>query len=153
MTFTRRAVRNGTVVSGIALAAAAALGTPATAGTQATWPNDTFRICTTQGCGGQAIGGVVWGNRTATVQGSIADYLGSGTTVYFEAYAGATKIDSDTRTAPPHDDVPYNFSIGNPDLVGGFDRLKVTVCESGKTYCSTPVNADRDDDAEYLVWP
>ncbi|MEU0789715.1 hypothetical protein ABZ342_06585 [Amycolatopsis sp. NPDC005961] len=149
MTRTSRTVRNGVAVSGIALALAAVLVTPASA--SSAWPNDTFRLCTTQGCGGQAIGGVIWGNRTSTVQGTVADYLARGTTVYFEAYAGATKIDSATRTASAHDDVPFNFSIGDPDRVGGFDRLKITVCESGKTYCTVPVNADRDDDPEYFV--
>ncbi|GLY41587.1 hypothetical protein Amsp01_076100 [Amycolatopsis sp. NBRC 101858] len=151
MTCTNRAARGAAVLSGIALALAATLVVPAAASADSAWPNDTFRLCTAQGCGGQAIGGVVWGNRTSTVQGTVADFLARGTTVYFEAYAGATKIDSETRTASAHDDVPYHFSIGDPDRVGGFDRLKITVCESGKTYCTVPVNADRDDEPEYFV--
>jgi hypothetical protein len=149
MTRTRRVVRTVAAAAGITFAAATALAVPASAGTLA-WPNDTYDLCTTA-CGAEAIGGVTWGNRSATVQGTIHDIAGSGSTVFFEAYAGSTKITSTTRTAAPGAVRSYNFSIGDPDLVGGFDRLKITVCESDHTWCTVPVNADRDGVAEHLV--
>jgi hypothetical protein len=157
MTFTRRAVRNGLAAAGIGLIMAMALVTPAaasansaTAGVQSAWPNDTFRVCTVPSCYGIAVGGIVWGNRTAQVQGEVRHGSGYGVTVYFEAYAGNVKIDSDTRTAVAFNTVPYNFPIGDTDLVGGFDRLKIQVCHYGPSDCSVPVNADRDGVAEEL---
>lgn len=159
----RRAARNRITVAGIALVAAMSAAAPAAAAThgttgdstqtaaQAGWPNDTFDLCPQYCNWGETIGGVIWGNRTSTVQGEVWGSANLGVTVFFEAYAGTTKIDSDTRTAGPGVDIPYNFGIGNPDLVGGFDRLKITICVVGTTTCSTPVNADRDGIAEYLT--
>ncbi|MFE7709335.1 hypothetical protein ACFU6I_26855 [Streptomyces sp. NPDC057486] len=75
---------------------------------------------------------------------------GSSTTVYFEAYAGTTKIASTTRTASTHNRVSYSFPIGDPDLVGGFDRLKIQICLRSTFACSNPVDAHRDYYAEQL---
>jgi hypothetical protein len=51
----------------------------------------------------------------------------------------AAAIDSTTRPATAfRTNVPYNFSIGDPDLVGGFDRLKIQVCLTGGFACSHP---------------
>jgi hypothetical protein len=117
------------------------------------WPNDTYDV-TEIAEQGIAIGGIIWGNRTSTIQGYVQDYGGSfSTTVYFTAYAGATKIDGDTRTAGAGAKVSYNFGIGNPDLVGGFDRLKIQVCQShASETCSDPVMLHRDGVGEFGFW-
>ncbi|WP_370969486.1 hypothetical protein [Amycolatopsis sp. cg9] len=146
MTSTRLALRTGAVAAGIVITVAA---TPAAA---AGWPNDSFDLCPTTCAIGGTIGGVAWGNRTAEVQGSMTDIEGSGTTVFFEAYSGSVKIDSTTRTTPADKTEPFHFTIGDPDRVGGFDRLKIQVCQGRSTpaWCSRPVNADRDGVAEAL---
>jgi hypothetical protein len=148
----RNAVHFGAAVTGLALVAVAAVGTPAAASTgraQLSWPNDTFHACS-DACEGSGSGGVVWSARGARVQGSLMDFTGTGSIFYFEAYAGAVKIDSETRTASPGENLPFNFPIGDPDLVGGFDRLKIQVCLPGPSKCGPPLHAHRDGVAEDL---
>lgn len=85
-------------------------------------------------------GGITWFNRTAGVQGQVVDTADPGsTTAIFEAFAGATKIDTETRTIN-NDERPFNFTIGDTDLVGGINRIKVTVCinVAGGPFCGTP---------------
>ena len=150
--------RTSKLGAGLAAVAAAAgvvlSAAPAAASTQATWPNDTFNICDYRGgtiCDGRTIGGIIWGSRTSTLQGEVRDYTGYGTTVYFDAFAGSTKVDSDHRNSGPYGAVSYNFTIGNPDLVGGFDRLRIQVCRTGTTQCSLQINVHRDGTAENVV--
>ncbi|SMD23002.1 hypothetical protein [Kibdelosporangium aridum] len=71
------------------------------------------------------------------------------TTVSFGAYAGSTKVDGHSRRAL-YEQVDFNFSIGDPDLPGGADRIKIQICTEGKG-CSEPVHAHRDSRAERLV--
>ncbi|MFJ8113166.1 hypothetical protein [Streptomyces sp. NPDC096132] len=78
-------------------------------------------------------GTITWYNRTAGMQGYVQDFLyGHSTTAVFEAFAGSVKIDSETRTANNESDLGYfrhfDFTIGDTDLVGGIDRVKITVC-------------------------
>ncbi|NNN36654.1 hypothetical protein HLK59_41145 [Streptomyces sp. S3(2020)] len=79
-------------------------------------------------------GSITWYNRTANVQGTVVDTANNigHVTAYFEAYAGSTKIESVTRTANAESDLgsprDFNFTIGDTDLVGGIDRIKVTLC-------------------------
>jgi hypothetical protein len=96
-----------------------------------------------------ARGSITWYNRTANIQGKVVDLNeGAGATqVIFEAFAGSTKIDSETRTADDSTDLgtvrDYNFTIGDTELVGGIDRIKITVCHVIGTYtydCSSPEN-------------
>ena len=149
--------RSRKVGAGLAALAAAAgvvlTAGPAAASTDATWPNDTFTICDyrpgTTICDGATIGGIIWGNRTSTLQGRLIDHGGAGTTVYFDAFAGSTKVDSDHRNSGAYGDIPYNFTIGNPDLAGGFDRLRIQVCRTGTTQCSVQINVHRDGTAEH----
>jgi hypothetical protein len=123
----------GPVRRGIAVLAAAAgllgLGSgTATAAEVDPWPI----VCSSNvGCTSWAKGGaVVWFNRTAEVSGTVRDSSVSQyewVTVYFDAFAGSTKVDSDTRTAR-NEDLPFRFPIGDPDLVGGIDRVRIQVC-------------------------
>lgn len=95
-------------------------------------------------------GGIIWYNRTAGVQGHVVDIGIGSTTAVFEAFAGATKIDSTTRTANDESslggDRSFNFTIGDPNLVGGIDRVRVTVCinyPNGTRPCGTPTHVWR----------
>lgn len=92
------------------------------------WP----LVCSSNvGCTTWAKGGaVVWGNRTAEVSGTLHDGSSSDyewATIYIDAFAGSTKIDSTTRTANDVDR-PFRFFVGDPDLVGGIDRVRIQVC-------------------------
>lgn len=111
-----------------------------------------FIVCAhTESCGaGYTYGDITWHNRTATVDGFVRDDQGPGsTTAVFEAFAGATKIDSTTRTANADSSLgsprEYYFTIGDTDLVGGIDRIKITVCRNlaAGVDCGLPVNYSR----------
>ena len=94
-------------------------------------------------------GSFTWYNRTAGVQGHVVNTGVGSTTAIFEAFAGSTKIDRETRTADDTTmysgsdipgDRPFSFTIGDANLVGGIDRIRVTVClnSSGYTVCGDP---------------
>lgn len=92
------------------------------------WPT----VCTSDiGCDSWAKGGaVVWDNRTAEVSGSVLDssaYSNEWVVVYFDAFAGDTKIDSTTRSVY-NEERPFRFDIGDPTLVGGINRVRIQVC-------------------------
>lgn len=133
---------------------AMALGTPAEAGTLTEpEPVDSYVDCTDWiPCDGQVSLSVIWLNRTARVQGHIDDLAGDGlsTTVFVEAYAGAKKIAGTTRTASDWESVDFNFVIGDPNLVGGIDRIKLQICWSGAYKCSVPQHAHRNGYEEQL---
>ncbi|MDS0134578.1 MULTISPECIES: hypothetical protein [unclassified Amycolatopsis] len=149
-----------TWIRGIAVAAAAAALPMVLAGqagaTTTAFPNDSWDISNDVSPVGLSSGGVIWSNRSAVLQGSVEDFGGNfATRVYFTAYAGDTKVDGDGRTAGPGKTVPFKFSIGDPDRVGGFDRLSIQVCElglDGPQLCSPGVNLHRDDLGERRVW-
>jgi hypothetical protein len=109
----------------------------------------------THPCKGFTHGHIVWANRSASIDGEVhsprqeprCDEIIRSTTAFFEAYAGATKIDSTTRTVnyPGIRDFP-GFSIGDPDLVGGINRIKIQVCDNlviGGRVCGEPENHSR----------
>lgn len=63
----------------------------------------------------------------------------------FEAYAGNAKVDTETRSANDESDLgsvrTFGFTIGDPDLVGGINRIRVTVCRNYQTssqLCGAP---------------
>ncbi|WP_416901218.1 hypothetical protein [Micromonospora echinospora] len=105
-----------------------------------------FDVCVGSACDlAYTQGTITWGNRTADVTGSVFDSGQGYTTAIFEAFAGSTKIDSETRTADDETSLGsprgFNFNIGDPDLVGGIDRIKITVCITDSTqWCGSPVN-------------
>lgn len=148
---------------GRAAAAAAALALPLVPAGQAeasttAFPNDLWNVSDAVVVQGVSEGGVIWNNRTATLQGYVEDWdneLTYSTRVYFTAYAGDTKVDGDGRTAGPGQKVPFKFDIGDPNLVGGFNRLSIQVCRltpSGPEFCSPGINLHRDAVAENRVW-
>lgn len=123
-------MRKPSTIWSFSAAAALAMGMltagPASADVRAAdWPNDTYYVCADY-CDGATQGGVVWGNRTSKLQGWVEAYNGTAT-VKFDAFAGSTKVDSDSRTSSGPV-IPYNFYIGDPDRPGGVDRIRVQVC-------------------------
>lgn len=81
---------------------------------------------------GSAEGTFTWNNRTTEVRGNY--WPGHGRTwVIFEAFAGSTKVDSKWAEGTPcGPEVScfwfINTTIGDPNRVGGINRIKVTVC-------------------------
>jgi hypothetical protein len=122
-----------------------------TAPAQAAYPTDDFFLCITDTCAGSTEGTITWYNRTANVLGDVYDFEDSyGTTAIFEAFAGSVKVDSTTRTANEDTELGwrrhFNFTIGDPDRVGGIDRIKITLCRDyggAHQACSSPENYSR----------
>ncbi|MCC8242691.1 hypothetical protein [Saccharothrix luteola] len=96
-------IRRAIAAAALALPLGAVVGAPAaSASTEAAWADDHFSLCVpdSAGCHRYTYGSIVWGNRTASISGIVANEYSSGfVTAYFEAYAGSTKIDSGIRTA------------------------------------------------------
>jgi hypothetical protein len=148
------------------IARAAALGSAITVGTVVAiqapawaFAVDQFDICVTPSYRSACSSGTVsWGQRTAAISGTVIDEDVDGyTTVIFESYAGATKIQSQTRTANDSsslgDTRDFAFSIGDPDLVGGIDRIKITVRQTrngGVNWDSPTYQLHRDNTAENI---
>jgi hypothetical protein len=133
-----------------ALAVGLALGavvTPVASATAGGWANDPFSVCSASCAKGAAKGTISWSNRTANVNGSVADAAGDlHTTVIFDAYAGNSLIDHQTRTASATTK-SYNFPIGDPNLVGGINRILIKVCTTtvfGDEQCAGPYEERRD---------
>jgi hypothetical protein len=127
--------RTGTAA---ALAAVLVLGSALPAAATVNWTVDNFSQCSGSCRQGAARGTITWGNRTAYVSGTVTDVAGDlHTTVTFDAYAGNTLVDHQTRTASVTTK-PYGFPIGDPDLVGGVNRVLIEVCTAtlGLDSCS-----------------
>ncbi|TCC35257.1 hypothetical protein E0H75_41460 [Kribbella capetownensis] len=108
--------------------------------------DNKFWACVWESCtGSQTTGTITWLNRTATLSGSVfkeegVDYS---VTAIFDAFAGTTKVDTQTRTLRTADDnMSIGFTIGDPDLVGGIDRIRVQICENDLTppFCGVQQN-------------
>ncbi|MFI2430457.1 hypothetical protein [Streptomyces sp. NPDC018693] len=128
------------------LAACAALGVAVAPASAADYPTDHFVVAKTNST---TWGDITWYNRTANIKGTVSDHTTGYSTAIFEAFAGSTKIDSETRSANDTSSLgewrDFNFTIGDPDLVGGIDRIKITLCtyySSGRV-CSDPENYSR----------
>jgi hypothetical protein len=69
------------------------------------------------------------------------------TKIYVEGFAGAVKVDSETRTVN-NGERPFRFPVGDPDRVGGMDRIRIQVCvhfpEEPYKECSGQLNEIRD---------
>ncbi|MEU9508536.1 hypothetical protein AB0D32_19935 [Micromonospora sp. NPDC048170] len=134
------------VLSAAALATAGSVGIAAAPAQAA----QSFDVCVPGYCSwSYTQGAITWHNRTAGVTGSVVDVGPGSTTAFFEAFAGSTKIDSQTRTADDETSLGsprgFNFTIGDTDLVGGINRIKITVCftDSAGQSCSSPVNYNK----------
>jgi len=101
-----------------------------------------FYVCgPLAGCSYEAtFGQIIWHNRTATVQGEAWNDGVTTTIAVFQAYAGSTLIDSESVSVV-EGSLPINFNIGDPDLRGGINRIKITVCyEPAPRECGNPIN-------------
>ncbi|MFE9439683.1 hypothetical protein ACFYO2_11825 [Streptomyces sp. NPDC006602] len=138
------------VVVGL-IAACGALGAAVAPATAADYAPDEFIVLGEPN--GHTKGAITWYNRTANIQGYVLDISDGGrsTRAIFEAFAGSTKIDSETRTTNNESDLgskrSFNFTIGDTDLADGIDRIKITVCQQPPASgdgCSSPENYSKD---------
>jgi hypothetical protein len=132
-------VAAATLVVGAASASAAPSG--------ATWAVDSYSVCADPDCYVLTYGTVVWANRTATVDGTVSDLTSSGiASVHFDAFASTTKVDSETIDYVLKPGEEYTFVIGDPNRVGGIDRVRVQVCwrDSRSRECGPQVNMSRN---------
>ena len=134
----------------LALTSAVALLLGSTINTVPANATDTrFEACICDlGPGEYTTGTITWLNRTATLSGWVNHPAGVdySTTAIFDAFAGATKIDTETRTLrTPDPSHPFSFTIGDPNLHGGIDRIRVTVCDNETTppFCGAQENSLR----------
>ena len=113
----------------------------------ATATDTSFWACVQDSCAGTSTSGpITWLNRTATLSVTIfkpegVDYSA---TAIFDAFAGTTKIDTQTRTmrtSAAFQDFPA-LTIGDPNLVGGINRIRVQICENDLTppFCGIQQN-------------
>jgi hypothetical protein len=123
----------------------------------AAWPSDQYGIAGAVHYNDYSEGVIRWSNRSAVVDGYVQDDTAdnSSSQVIFEAFAGATKIDTDNRTANRDSSLgafrDFTLTIGDPDLVGGIDRIKITVRHtySNGTYVNGPTfQVHRDGSSE-----
>jgi hypothetical protein len=111
------------------------------------YPSQAFKVCqNTTLCINYTRGTIVWYARTADVSGVVKLAQNTDwewTQASFEAFAGSTKVDAQTRTATPSKlELSIGFPLGDPNLVGGIDRIRITVCSYsfGVRRCGIPVN-------------
>jgi hypothetical protein len=126
--FLARALASSAAAVAVAMAGGVA---PAQAAT-----SEWFNVCGVLDCGYNVAGTITWHNRTASVTGDVIDAIkddGTYGVAVFEAFAGSRKIDSETRSANADGSTGvvrgFNFTIGDTELVGGIDRIKITMCE------------------------
>lgn len=147
-----RSVASRTAVCGVAVAASVAgMSAPALA-----YAPDNFSFCYSAASrcdGGSTTGTITWLNRTAEVSGQVSDNGAGSITAIFEAFAASTKIDTQTRSAddtatgPTASPRGFTFAIGDPNLVGGINRVRLTLCKNYKTTsesCTSQENHWRD---------
>jgi hypothetical protein len=142
----RRATRTLTTILAIATALVLGAVTVPSASAGPAWAVDEYNICVDAGCIVGTYGTVVWGNRTATVDGTVYDLSSEGySSLHFDAFAGSTKVDSEVISPVWKPGEDYSFVIGDPNRVGGIDRVRVQACWRGSfTQCSTQFNMIRN---------
>jgi hypothetical protein len=139
-----------------ALLAACLLSGTAVAGAlpaHAAYPTQDYYACVSEGCpSNYGWGTITWYNRTAGISGYVVhpagvDYV---TQVNIDAFQGSTLVEHQWRTVQMADHLlGYGFVIGDPNLGGGIDRIRVTVCDINPSpyekFCGTPVHYWRKD--------
>jgi hypothetical protein len=140
----------GAVVAARDEIAGTAMATSVTGLTGSSSSTTQFSVCGKSASGATDCGSsrtwgeIIWGNRTAQIDGGVADAGAGSTTARFVAYAGKTLVESTTRTADDSgtpNPALFKFTIGNPNLVGGINRIQITACKG--TRCGTPENYSR----------
>jgi hypothetical protein len=136
-------VRNGIAVLAASAAVAVAGQTGAAASVQ--YSSDAFGPLCVDSCLSRASGGIVWGARTATVSGSVSLYNSPGyTTLFVDAFAGSTKVASQTRTTSGGK-ISFKFvmTYARP---GGINRIRTQICNTyhGQRVCSGQENDIRN---------
>ncbi|MBM9507854.1 hypothetical protein [Actinacidiphila acididurans] len=75
-----------------------------------------------------ASGGLIWLNRSVTVQGSVTDIGGAGTQVVCDPWANNTELPHQTRTAVDGT-TSYNFTLDGSQWPGGITEVLVLVID------------------------
>jgi hypothetical protein len=119
----------------------------------AAYPTQDYYACPLAGCASDyANGTITWYNRTAGISGYVRQAANSGlvTQVNIDAFQGSTLIEHQARTVQEANyELGYGFVIGDPNLGGGIDRIRVTVCliflNPTDKVCGTPMHYWRKD--------
>ncbi|MDT7784102.1 MAG: hypothetical protein QOF58_2521 [Pseudonocardiales bacterium] len=132
-----KAAATSLVVMGLSLGQLPANAAPA-------YADDHFTVCV-PGYDCRLVyirGEIKWGNRTAMMYVTFRNSIGGSLSGHFTGYAGSNKIDSHVSYSSD------NFSIGDPNLVGGINRIKTQACISGtegQFVCTDPPQNDSRD--------
>jgi hypothetical protein len=74
-------------------------------------------------------GGLLWLNRSVTVQGSVWDYGNGYSDVYFLPFHGTTALYDRAQTrSVTEGERSLNFPLDGSDLVGGIGRVYIRTC-------------------------
>jgi hypothetical protein len=103
--------------------------------TSASATDHEFLACQDDNCqdNGDTAGDIVWNNRTATIVNAYLVHPANATwytTATYDGMAGTTKVDSAAGSVGPNVRVINfpPFAVGDPNRVGGIDRIRITVC-------------------------
>jgi hypothetical protein len=136
--------------AGAAALVVAVAGGHASASATAQYAPDTFRICVDQACTMETKGTITWSNRMATIEGEVINRVSGTALGNFGVFAGENYIEGmvikSTVPAGSSTDVVTKFgpaTLGNPDLAGGVNIVKIKVCSSF-TRCSAEHSYVRD---------
>lgn len=116
----------------LSLTALAAPAGAASASTATGYPTNDFWVCfinnPCRDVDNATAGTLTWYNRTVNVSGSVYDSGYYGVSAVFDAFQGSTKIDSQSRGAGNGQTKSFGFDIGDTNLPGGVDRIRITLC-------------------------
>ena len=96
-----------------------------------------FMLCMAHNCPtpSYVYGWITWYQRTVNLTGRVSSDSTPSTEYLqarFQAFAGTRQIGpTQTRTATAGNGwaIDYSFVMGDPDLVGGVNKIKITLCE------------------------
>lgn len=120
----------------VAAAVAEALPMLPTTASAAPFPDDPYYICVGDCAVARTDGRITWGQRTANVTGEVVDVGVGSTTATFKAYAGATQIGATQTRTSSEGAKGYGFTMGDPNLRGGINKITIQLCTSAGPHCS-----------------
>jgi hypothetical protein len=100
--------------------------------TATAYPTSDFYVCfinnPCRDTDNYTAGRLTWYNRTVNVSGSVFNSGYYGVSAVFDAFQGSTRIDSQARGAGRGQQKSFGFDMGDPNLSGGVDRIRITLC-------------------------
>lgn len=132
-------LRRAAVIATAGMALVGAGQVPATAAVQ--FAPDKFRVCLSpSNCGIRVEGTIVWGQRTATITGTIYNNDSADAQAHAEWFAEPYGGAADHATYSTHlYEKAYTVNIGDPNRRGGINKIFTKVCWVGyrDSKCST----------------